>query len=261
MKKQLIMGACLLAAMPAWASGQVCGTSKNLASPFYMPQKNQWAAEVEGDMSRAKINPVKGWSRGAEVGVEYGVTDDAAVFVTGGNDWTRTKAFGLTEKEHHNENWSIGGKYNLFSGSFPILATVQYLQDRRHGVQGEYKALFADVKKDFCTCCSCDIDTYVGASIEVPVFQSSNSDNEPKYSGYAGIFRPWTQWFATDIRGIYSYNSEGSVSMPSVYGAVSVLPVESIAISLFAEQGIGGRAKNHTNVHEQEVGLNIKVQF
>ena len=263
MKKQVMLALCLLAAAPAFAGDKVCGTSKNLASPFYMPKDNQWVVSAQTDFTRSKVAPVKAWTIDALAEVGYGITDNVKVFVQGGNIWDRWKPAGTgSRSENHNEQWGVGASYNMFSESFPILATLGYVQARTHGYQGDYKAIYADVKKDFCTCCKCDIDSYVGASIEVPIFQSAiNSNDEPKYAGYAGVFRPWTSWLATDLRGIFSYDSETSTRKPSVFGEVSVLPFDNVALGVYAEQALWAKTKNHNNVHEQKVGVEAKVQF
>jgi hypothetical protein len=261
MKKQVILALCLMAAAPAFAGQGSCGGAKNLASPFYMPKQNQWVVQAATSYTRGKVNPWKTWDVSADGTLGYGITDEAEVFVSGGNAWKDWKTGGVSNNDGTNQRWSVGGKYNLFAESFPILATVQYLQERGHGLDrrhGEYKAFAIDVKKDLCPC---KTDYYIGGTVELPVFQRSDSDNDPKYTGYAGVFQPWTKWLATDLRAKYNYDSYTKTRLPSVYGEVSVLPLENLAFGVFAEQSVLGKTKNHSNVHQQKVGIEAKVQF
>ena len=266
MKKQWIIGLGLLAATPALAGN--CNARPNLASPFYMPQQNQWTVQAEAAGSRGKVRPWKLWDVAADATVGYGITDEAEVFVSGGNSWKDWKSNGVSNNDGSNQRWSVGGKYNLFAKSFPILATVKYLQERGHrldqnfgagrGRHGEYKAFEFDVKKDFCPC---KTDYYIGGTAQLPVFQRSDSDNDPKYVAYAGVFQPWTNWLATDVRAKYSYDAYTKTRLPSVYGEVSFWPTESTAIGVFGEQTFAGHTKNDIGARKQKLGVDFKVQF
>lgn len=259
MKKQWIICLAVLAATPAMAD--TCKARPNLASPFYMPQKNQWTIQTTVDRTRSKVNPWKKWEVGADATVGYGITDEAEVFVVGGNSWKDWKTGGISNNDATNQRWSVGGKYNLFAKTFPVLATVQYLQKRGHlldGRKGEYKAFAFDVKKDFCPC---KTDYYIGGTVELPVFQKSDWDNDPKYTAYAGVFQPWTDWFATDVRAKYNYDAYTKTRLPSVYGEVSFLPVDSVALGAYIEQTFAGKTKNDTRARAQTIGLDFKVQF
>ena len=235
-----------------------------LTNPFYVPVKGgilsttsydySTITEKESDGSRAKI-----YAHTAKQTLEYGLSNSWSLGATVSNEWTKETFLSETEESDKSIDFEITSKYNLISdGALKVQSLLAYGQEEDHAELGAYKYVKAGAKVGY----KLGYWTpYLAGTVEAPVFQSQDDDNELKYTGTAGLYSYCPKMKVSmdhqlsvdydehDETRIYSYSIEAAYHF-----------TKSVALSAYGKYIIDGE-EHKTDIHGNQIGLRLRIGF
>ncbi len=235
-------------------------------NPFFVPTEGGIASTTSYDYSTATVK--NGDYRGKAYGhtatqtLEYGLSDVWSLGATVSNTWAKYSKAGITDNEDKNVDFEITSKYNLVSDSaLKVQSLLAYGQkEHYYGLDGDGAYKYAKVgakagyKMGYWT-------PYLAGTVEVPVYQSQDDDNELKYTGTAGLYTYCPKMKVSmdhqlsvdydeyDETRIYSYGIEAAYHF-----------TKSVALSAYAKYIIDGE-EHKTDIHGNTVGLRLRLGF
>ena len=242
-----------------------------LTNPFYVPQEGGWASTTSYDYSTVTVKNnyagtrAKGYAHTATQTLEYGLSDVWSLGVTVSNSWLKgtysdyVDLYSTTDSDDKNIDFEITSKYNLVSdGALKVQSLLAYGQEEDHAEFGAYK--YAKVgakvgyKLGYWT-------PYLAGTVEVPVFQSQDDDNELKYTGTAGLYsycpkmkvsmdhQLSVEYDEYDEERIYSYGIEAAYHF-----------TKNVALSAYGKYIIDGE-EHKEDIHGNQIGLRLRLGF
>lgn len=236
-----------------------------LTNPFYVPAENGWASTTSYDYSTQTMkNDYAGirskvYAHTATQTLEYGLSNVWSLGVTASNEWTKETALSETEETDKSIDFEITSKYNLVSdGALKVQSLLAYGQEEDHSEFGAYKYVKAGAKVGY----KLGYWTpYLAGTVEVPVWQSQDDDNELKYTGTAGLYSYCpkmkvsmdhqlnVEYDEYDETRIYSYGIEAAYHF-----------TKSVALSAYGKYIIDGE-EHKTDIHGNQIGLRLRLGF
>ena len=242
-----------------------------LTNPFYVPQEGGWASTTSYDYSTRTVKNdyvgtrSKDYAHTATQTLEYGLSDVWSLGVTVSNTWLKgtysdyVDLYSTTDSDDKNIDFEITSKYNLVSdGALKVQSLLAYGQEEDHAEFGAYK--YAKVgakvgyKLGYWT-------PYLAGTVEVPVFQSQDDDNELKYTGTAGLYsycpkmkvsmdhQLSVEYDEYDEERIYSYGIEAAYHF-----------TKNVALSAYGKYIIDGE-EHKEDIHGNQIGLRLRLGF
>ncbi len=252
-------------------------------NPFYVPAEGGILSTTSYDYSTRTYKDdlrLKTYAHTATQTLEYGLSNAWSLGATVSNAWAKGTLSdyvnSVTDNKDRNINFEITSKYNLVSdGALKVQSLLAYGQEENHsyygfpddlinliepnaGFSGTYK--YAKVgakvgyKLGYWT-------PYLAGTVEVPVFQSQDDDNELKYTGTAGLYsycpkmkvsmdhQLSVEYDEYDEERIYSYGIEAAYHF-----------TKNVALSAYGKYIIDGE-EHKEDIHGNQIGLRLRLGF
>lgn len=249
-----------------------------LTNPFYVPAKGQIASTTSYNYGRDSMNArddgiAKGYHHTLKEDLRFGLTDNWSLDGSISNTWAKETYDSQTDKEDLNIDWEIGTTYNVLSDSKAKLqVSAAYGQseldslghDRSYKIgadsanDGAYKYVRGQVKGGY------DLGIfmpYAAASIEAPVFQSSDGNNQLKYGAEAGAYKLICNKLSLDGNLRYDYDKEYKVNLYTVNAEVGYYFTPKWVGSVYGSYVLDGNTKERTDIHGNIIGLRLRTAF
>ena len=263
-KKELFMlkKTLLMLGVMSLATSAMAVESTN---PFYVPAEGGILSTTSYDYSTRTVKHDyvgvrgKAYSHTATQTLEYGLSNVWSLGATVSNSWDKYTDEEETDRDDKNIDFEITSKYNLVSdGALKVQSLLAYGQEEDHAEFGAYK--YAKVgakvgyKLGYWT-------PYLAGTVEVPVFQSQDDDNELKYTGTAGLYsycpkmkvsmdhQLSVEYDEYDEERIYSYGIEAAYHF-----------TKNVALSAYGEYIIDGE-EHKEDIHGNQIGLRLRLGF
>ncbi|MBO7244389.1 MAG: hypothetical protein J6V53_03815 [Alphaproteobacteria bacterium] len=257
-------------------------------NPFYVPAEGGILSTTSYDYSTRTLKHdyagirAKVYSHTATQTLEYGLSNAWSLGVTASNSWAKGTINGTisdydydyevrgTDKKDKNINFEITSKYNLVSdGALKVQSLLAYGQEENHSYYGffddldneqsgayKYAKVGAKVgyKLGYWT-------PYLAGTVEVPVFQSQDDDNELKYTGTAGLYsycpkmkvsmdhQLGVEYDEYDETRLYTYGLEAAYHF-----------TKNVALSAYGKYIIDGE-EHKEDIHGNQIGLRLRLGF
>ena len=236
-----------------------------LTNPFYVPAEGKITSTTSYDFSTNTIKNDyagvrgKSYSHTATQTLEYGLSNAWSLGVTVLNSWDKYTDLESTDRDDKNIDFEVTSKYNLVSdGALKVQSLLAYGQEEDSAELGAYKyakvGAKAGYKLGYWT-------PYLAGTVEVPVFQGSDDDNELKYTGTAGLYaycpkmkvsfdhQLGVEYDEHDEERLYTYGLEAAYHF-----------TKSVALSAYGKYIIDG--EEHTrDIHGNQIGLRLRIGF
>lgn len=278
-KKELFMfkKTLLMLGVMSLATSAMAVESTN---PFYVPAEGGILSTTSYDYSTRTLKHDyvgvrgKAYAHTATQTLEYGLSNAWSLGATVSNAWAKGTLSdyvnSVTDNKDRNINFEITSKYNLVSdGALKVQSLLAYGQEENHSYYGffddldneqsgayKYAKVGAKVgyKLGYWT-------PYLAGTVEVPVFQSQDDDNELKYTGTAGLYSYCPKMKVSmdhqlsvdydeyDETRIYSYGIEAAYHF-----------TKNVALSAYGKYIIDGE-EHKTDIHGNQLGLRLRLGF
>lgn len=242
----------------------------DITNPFYLPAKGQVGSITSADYTRSQYkdkfwNSEKSYNTNVSEELQYGLSDNLAVYASVGNIFAKVKDALLneTDKEDRNINWEGGFAWNILSQAFKLQALLGYGQDPSVNAfmdgMGEYKYLVGAVKTGYQFK---KMLPYVEVTEELPIGQKKGVD-KPVYTAKVGLYQGKCEVWALDtgIRYLHDENTdvEGTAYVAEVEGSYYL--TKKVAVGLYGTYALKGRAKVDADIHSKSVGARLRWFF
>lgn len=251
----------LLGAM-SFATSAMAVESTN---PFFVPAEDAWLSTTSYDYTTATVkndykgSRVKGYAHKATQTLEYGLSNVWSLGATVSNTWSKYTEADETTRDDKQIDFEITSKYNLISDSaLKVQSLLAYGQREDYAELGAYKYAKAGAKVGY----KLGYWTpYLAGTVEVPVFQSQDDDNELKYTGTAGLYTYCPKMKVSfDHQLSVDYNEYDEARIYS-YGIEAAYHItKSVALSAYGKYIIDGE-EHKTDIHGNQIGLRLRLGF
>ena len=236
-----------------------------LTNPFYVPAEGKITSTTSYDFSTNTIKDDyvgvrgKSYSHTATQTLEYGLSNAWSLGVTVLNSWDKYTDLESTDRDDKNIDFEITSKYNLVSdGALKVQSLLAYGQEEDNAELGTYKyakvGAKAGYKLGYWT-------PYLAGTVEVPVFQSQDDDNELKYTGTAGLYAYCPKMkvsFDHQLGVEYDENDETRLYTYGLEAAYHF--TKSVALSAYGKYIIDGE-EHKSDIHGNQIGLRLRIGF
>ena len=236
-----------------------------LTNPFYVPAEGKITSTTSYDFSTNTIKDDyvgvrgKSYSHTATQTLEYGLSNAWSLGVTVLNSWDKYTDLESTDRDDKNIDFEITSKYNLVSdGALKVQSLLAYGQEEDSAELGTYKyakvGAKAGYKLGYWT-------PYLAGTVEVPVFQSQDDDNELKYTGTAGLYAYCPKMkvsFDHQLGVEYDENDETRLYTYGLEAAYHF--TKSVALSAYGKYIIDGE-EHKSDIHGNQIGLRLRIGF
>lgn len=236
-----------------------------LTNPFYVPAEGKITSTTSYDFSTNTIKNDyagvrgKSYSHTATQTLEYGLSNAWSLGVTVLNSWDKYTDLESTDRDDKNIDFEVTSKYNLVSdGALKVQSLLAYGQEEDSAELGAYKyakvGAKAGYKLGYWT-------PYLAGTVEVPVFQSQDDDNELKYTGTAGLYAYCPKMkvsFDHQLGVEYDENDETRLYTYGLEAAYHF--TKSVALSAYGKYIIDGE-EHKSDIHGNQIGLRLRIGF
>ena len=240
-------------------------TSAELTNPFYVPAEGKITSTTSYDFSTNTIKDDyvgvrgKSYSHTATQTLEYGLSNAWSLGVTVLNSWDKYTDLESTDRDDKNIDFEITSKYNLVSdGALKVQSLLAYGQEEDSAELGAYKyakvGAKAGYKLGYWT-------PYLAGTVEVPVFQSQDDDNELKYTGTAGLYAYCPKMKVSFDHQLGVDYDEYTETRLYTYGLEAAYHfTKSVALSAYGKYIIDGE-EHKEDIHGNQIGLRLRIGF
>ena len=242
-------------------------------NPFFVPQEGGILSTTSYDYSTTTHKSgdirLKVYEHKATETLEYGLSNAWSLGATVSNTWGKGTLSNydesVTDSEDRNINFEITSKYNLVSnGALKVQSLLAYGQKENHPFYGlvetsgtyKYAKVGAKVgyKLGYWT-------PYLAGTVEVPVFQSQDDDNELKYTGTAGLYAYCPKMKVSFDHQLGVDYDEYTETRLYTYGLEAAYHLTTnVALSAYGKYIIDGE-EHKEDIHGNQIGLRLRLGF
>ena len=270
-KKELFMlkKTLLMLGVMSLATSAMAVESTN---PFYVPTEGGILSTTFYDYSTRTYKDdlrLKTYAHTATQTLEYGLSNAWSLGATVSNAWAKGTLSdyvnSVTDNKDRNINFEITSKYNLVSdGALKVQSLLAYGQEEDHNYYGlidrigayKYAKVGAKVgyKLGYWT-------PYLAGTVEVPVFQSQDDDNELKYTGTAGLYSYCPKMKVSMDHQLSVDYDEYDETRLYTYGLEAAYHfTKNVALSAYGKYIIDGE-EHKADIHGNQIGLRLRLGF